>query len=177
MKSYDVVVIGAGPSGTTASLLLKRKGYNVLLVDKAKFPREKLCGGTLTNKTHQFLKERLKIKKKELDQVIKGSTLNYRLFYKKELIYEGKSTKPFRIVDRKSYDYLLLKKVKEEGVEVKEGIDPKIDLEKRKINLEKEIVNYKVLIGADGANSKVRSLFPKELTGFKRFLNNLVLHN
>ena len=45
--SCDVVVCGAGPAGSIAALLLARAGARVRLVDRAKFPRDKLCGDTL----------------------------------------------------------------------------------------------------------------------------------
>jgi flavin-dependent dehydrogenase len=40
----DVVVVGAGPSGAIAALLLARRGHEVVLVDRARFPRDKACG-------------------------------------------------------------------------------------------------------------------------------------
>ncbi len=42
---YDVVVIGAGPGGATASRSLAEKGHNICIVDKDTFPRDKPCGG------------------------------------------------------------------------------------------------------------------------------------
>ena len=44
----DVVVVGAGPGGSAAGYWLARAGVNVLLVDKAHFPRSKPCGDGLT---------------------------------------------------------------------------------------------------------------------------------
>jgi flavin-dependent dehydrogenase len=40
----DAVVVGAGPSGATTALLLARRGYDVVLLDRARFPRDKACG-------------------------------------------------------------------------------------------------------------------------------------
>jgi geranylgeranyl reductase family protein len=41
---YDVLVVGGGPGGSTAALVLARGGARVALVDKASFPRDKACG-------------------------------------------------------------------------------------------------------------------------------------
>jgi len=46
-RSWDAVVIGAGPAGAVTATLLARRGLAVLLVDKAAFPRPKVCGGCL----------------------------------------------------------------------------------------------------------------------------------
>lgn len=45
---YDVLVIGAGPSGATAAHWLAQRGHRVLAVEKKRFPREKTCGDGLT---------------------------------------------------------------------------------------------------------------------------------
>ena len=44
MQVFDVAVIGGGPSGASAAITLAKFGYGVLLVDRAVFPRDKLCG-------------------------------------------------------------------------------------------------------------------------------------
>ncbi len=43
----DVLIAGAGPAGSVAALLLARAGARVLLVDRARFPRDKPCGDTV----------------------------------------------------------------------------------------------------------------------------------
>ena len=44
----DVLIVGAGPAGTAAASVLARAGRNVVVVDKASFPRDKCCGDGLT---------------------------------------------------------------------------------------------------------------------------------
>jgi flavin-dependent dehydrogenase len=46
-RRWDVIVVGAGPAGSLAARELARRGALVLLVDKASFPRAKVCGGCL----------------------------------------------------------------------------------------------------------------------------------
>ena len=48
MKTYDAIVAGAGPAGSTAARILAREGASVLLLDRARFPRDKPCGGGVT---------------------------------------------------------------------------------------------------------------------------------
>ena len=48
MERFDVLVVGAGPAGSTAAYRLAREGASVLLADRARFPRDKPCGGGLT---------------------------------------------------------------------------------------------------------------------------------
>lgn len=45
---HDVVIIGAGPAGSATASFLARSGYDVLLLDKSDFPRDKTCGDGLT---------------------------------------------------------------------------------------------------------------------------------
>ncbi len=43
-KSCDVCIIGAGPAGATAACRLAERGIDALLIDRARFPRDKVCG-------------------------------------------------------------------------------------------------------------------------------------
>lgn len=47
MSVYDAVVVGAGPAGSLAARELARRGASVMLVERASFPRFKVCGGCL----------------------------------------------------------------------------------------------------------------------------------
>lgn len=48
MTRYDAVVVGGGPAGSTCARSLRRAGWNVVVLDRATFPRDKVCAGWLT---------------------------------------------------------------------------------------------------------------------------------
>lgn len=51
----DAIVVGAGPAGAIAALVMARAGARVLIVDRATFPRDKLCGDTINPGAVRFL--------------------------------------------------------------------------------------------------------------------------
>ena len=57
MTTTDVVVVGAGPAGSAAAIELARAGRDVTLVDKARFPRDKICGDGLTTGALRLLED------------------------------------------------------------------------------------------------------------------------
>ena len=57
VPSADVVVVGAGPAGAAAAITLARRGSKVTLVDKATFPRDKICGDGLTTGALRLLED------------------------------------------------------------------------------------------------------------------------
>ncbi len=50
MQRFDVLVVGAGPAGSATAIHLARGGAHVLLADRARFPRDKPCGGGVTGR-------------------------------------------------------------------------------------------------------------------------------
>ncbi|MFA6329002.1 MAG: NAD(P)/FAD-dependent oxidoreductase [Candidatus Micrarchaeia archaeon] len=55
MEKYDVIIVGAGPSGSACACLLSQQGVRVLLLDKAHFPRDKVCGDAIGGKALNVL--------------------------------------------------------------------------------------------------------------------------
>ena len=57
LPTYDVIIVGGGPGGASMSMFLEKKGYKVLLLEKAKYPRDKICGDAVSGKSVGMLKE------------------------------------------------------------------------------------------------------------------------
>ena len=56
-RRFDALVIGAGPAGSVAALVLARGGARVALVDKSRFPRDKACGDLVGPRGVQLLSD------------------------------------------------------------------------------------------------------------------------
>ena len=54
---FDIIIVGGGPAGATCALYAHRAGLKVLLVDKKKFPRDKICGDAIPGKCLTILEE------------------------------------------------------------------------------------------------------------------------
>lgn len=50
-RTFDILIVGAGPAGSAAAVTARREGLTVALIDKARFPRDKLCGGLFTGRS------------------------------------------------------------------------------------------------------------------------------
>jgi geranylgeranyl reductase family protein len=55
LQHFDVVIVGAGPGGCSAAYFLARAGVRALLIDKAEFPRDKICGDAISVRSLEHL--------------------------------------------------------------------------------------------------------------------------
>ena len=99
-QDWDVIVIGAGPSGSVAAWSLAEKGYRTLLLDKTQFPREKICGDGLNHDAVRFLKEN------GLYETVRSQAREIP----KALVYSTGGTElevpgPYLAIQRKRFDY------------------------------------------------------------------------
>ena len=52
---YDVIISGAGPSGSLLGYFLSREGINTLIIEKQEFPRYKICAGGIQHRTLELI--------------------------------------------------------------------------------------------------------------------------
>lgn len=164
---FNVVIIGAGPAGCVCGYLLRKAGVNCAIVDFATFPREKICGGGLTPKAYELLHELMP----ELHYDYQG-VRRFRLKMDGKTLCVVDLAKELRMVRRKDFDHELLKQYQAAGgVLVNDAFSSFTEKEDGSIQVTLKsgaqlVCDY--LVGADGANSRVR----KQLTG-KRAANTL----
>ena len=56
-NQYDAIIVGGGPSGATSAVLLAQAGWRIAVVEKAEFPRRKVCGEFISETTWPLLKQ------------------------------------------------------------------------------------------------------------------------
>jgi len=154
---YDVIIIGGGPSGITLAFSLLQSHYSTYVIEKSRFPRDKLCGGLMTRKSVDLYTD---IWGKDIfDEVphIKTDKVIVHTGLTKCAIYR-KRRNPYIIVDRKIFDARLVNRFKNAGGNIKEEERKyKVDYDKKTIIMEDgSILGYRYLVGADGVYSVTR---------------------
>ncbi len=151
---YEVVIVGAGPAGSTAAKFLSEKGIKVLLLDKDKFPRDKSCGGGLpvrVFKRFPYIKDNF-IESYIYSATAYSPTLKYKLeLHRDEPI--------LAMILREKFDYELVKLAINSGTKLIDGktaVDIKITNDSAKILLDDNTnVESEIVIGADGIWSTI----------------------
>ncbi|HEX9444503.1 MAG TPA: FAD-dependent oxidoreductase, partial [Candidatus Binatia bacterium] len=163
MKPFDVAIVGAGPAGSSAAVFLARRGYSVALLDKAVFPRAKLCGDFL-NPACWSLFDRLGIRDTvaSLEHQEIGSFLLSTPTAEAVVPFprhNGRRVFGFGL-KRSLLDDLLLRLAIKEGVAVEQGsrlsgLERAGAAWRLKKDSSRESLRARLLIGADGRNSWV----------------------
>ncbi len=151
--SFDVAIVGAGPAGCSAGITLARHGAKVLLLDRADFPREKLCGGLLTEKTCSIISNKLALH--GLANKILHKCNGFEIYDKKQFINSVTTDSNLYFISRKSFDNYLLENALHAGCAVLTGTEI-TNLESNRIVVGDKFYKFNYLIGADGVHSLVR---------------------
>jgi geranylgeranyl reductase family protein len=146
---WDVLVVGAGPAGSTAARVAAEAGARVLLVDGARFPRYKTCGGGLIGISLRALPpEALAVVERQVDRV------TFSLHGRGPRTV--RSTHPFlAMVDRGRFDQALVDAAVAAGVEFRDHVRARA-IEQRGdvvgVRTDAGDLTAAVVIGADGAS-------------------------
>ena len=155
-EKYDVIVVGAGPAGSTAARHCAQGGLKTLLLEKERFPRFKPCAGGVTLGAVQELG--INIPRSIIERTCTGMRVLVRRMEK-----EIRLTKPVSLmVDRSTFDQHLAAMAVEAGAAFADGEGCKeIKLAANNVIVEtdKRVLNTPVIIGADGYFSKTRKKF------------------
>lgn len=152
---YDVIIVGAGPAGSTAAKILSENGHKILLLDKEKFPRDKPCGGGIPQRVIRrfpYILEGNIIEDSVFGGIAHTPDLNDEVRLEKE-------TPIGATIIRKKFDNHLLQLALRNGTVLKEKklvSDIKILEERAKVLTDDgSIFESKIVIGSDGIHSTV----------------------
>ena len=153
---HDVIVVGAGPSGATAAHDLARAGLRTLLVEKARLPRYKTCGGGITFKAARALSF-------DFEAVSERTLRNVDFSWKTGKRYVVRSAEPLvYMVQRSRFDNYLTEQAVRAGAELMdETAVTSVEVDERGVSVgtPKGRFTADYLVGADGATGRVaRSL-------------------
>ena len=148
-ESYDAIVVGAGPAGSTSAYRLAREGLSVLLLDRARFPRDKPCGGGVTGRAAALLPF-------SIDPVVEDvvDRLEIGLAYTRR--FERRSEKPLIYMTRRvALDAFLVEQACKAGAVFRDGTKV-TEIEMRPGEVVVKTKDWagtgRVVIGADGTN-------------------------
>lgn len=150
--SYEVIVVGSGPSGSTVAYELARRGVEVAILEREKLPRTKLCGGGITLKAAHLLPF-------DISPIVHCTVQRLILLYRGEERLVIEDGQPLLYTSmREEFDYFLAEKAAQEGAAVLEGqAVQEIQEEEGQyvIRTQSSRFRARIVVGADGANSLV----------------------
>ena len=154
---YDAIVAGGGPAGSTAARILAREGATVLLLDRARFPRDKPCGGGVTLRAAGCQDIDLS---PVVERIVTGARFSLRLGETFDRRYEEPLT---YMTQRRRLDAFLVEAAVAAGATFQDG-EPVRAVEVSPnggsgsgvtVRTERGSYSARALIGADGANGVV----------------------
>lgn len=156
VTTYDTIIAGAGPAGATAARLLAQRGARVLLLDRARFPRDKPCGGGVTLAAANELGL-------DLSPVTERTITDVRVSYRLGKPFNRSWPEPLAyMTQRCRLDAFLAERAVTAGAEFRDGVAVReVELADHHVIVRAagDACRARTLIGADGVNGIVaRSL-------------------
>ena len=148
---WDVIVIGAGPAGSSAAYDLASEGLHVLLLEKYEMPRDKLCGGALSELSSSYL--RFSIPKEYENCECYGARINYNNWSTTATLNQRVAI----LVTRRNFDYYLVQQAKSKGAVLRyeQAVSLNVNTNYVSVKTEQDIYCGKLSIIATGATSKL----------------------
>jgi geranylgeranyl reductase family protein len=146
VERFDAIVVGAGPAGSTAALRLSRAGAKVLLLDRERFPRDKPCGGGLTERAVKQLPV-------SVDPVVEDVVDRFELGFRYGTRFERGGERPLVLMtQRRRLDTYLAERAAAAGTDFRDGVRATgIELDGT-VRFDATAAKADVVIGADGVN-------------------------
>ena len=126
MNDYDVIVIGAGPAGCASALFLHEQGLRVVVLDRAAFPRDKVCGEFISPAADDILQDLGVLDAIQQTHPVRLKGVSISSYGKPELRIDyppcpgqGKTMTSLSL-PRFQFDHLLVQNLREQGLEVRE---------------------------------------------------------
>jgi geranylgeranyl reductase family protein len=143
---HDVIVVGAGPAGSTTAYRLARAGARVCLVDRAQFPRDKPCGGGLTLRAVRELPF-------SVEPVVEDRVDTLELGFRYERRWSGRAQEPLILMtQRRRLDAFLAERAAAAGAEFRDGVKVSGVEPSGAVTIGSERFEADIVVGADGAN-------------------------
>src|SRR5213080_1859548 len=162
MRLFDVAIVGGGPAGSSCAAFCALAGLRTLVLEREKFPREKVCGDCLNPSCWPVL-ERLSLAQRVRDLPhSKLDSVEFIAIGGRNVIVDLPSGDDCELsVKRSLFDALLLKRAQELGAHVREETTVRALTHNGNWKIETaggENFSARILVGADGRNSTVAHL-------------------
>lgn len=152
-STYDVVVVGAGPAGSSAAYELARQGVSVALVEKASMPRYKTCGGGIVLRALKLVPFNVSEAIERECTVAELTLADAGLHFSVERAYPLVS-----MTMRENFDYLLFRAAARAGAHTMDGcrvLDVAPHNGRMEVVTDRDSLLCRFVIGADGGQSIV----------------------
>jgi geranylgeranyl reductase family protein len=146
MERFDAIVVGAGPAGSTAALRLSRAGARVLLLDRERFPRDKPCGGGLTERAVKQLPV-------PVDPVVEEVVDRFELGFRYGTRFERGGERPLVLMtQRRRLDAFLAEQAVGAGAVFRDGVRATAVEADGTVRFDGTAAHADFVVGADGVN-------------------------